>query len=268
MKSYRLLLFSLLLTLQVFLSCSSDDEPAPEVCVPLVAINGLTTYNYEYNESGRLERIEYYETRPEKEDLLTYDSKGRLIKVIRRWIQLDYTYETYELDYNNQGKPATMRSWGQDTSYPPEVTTFSYDTKGRLTIREKTVATFVRSYRYEYDNNDNVTKVFLKGIDINNQDDEVLGRENLSFDTRPRFYAASPELETLNVYVFTYEPSKNNVLSSSVTWINHGTYFSAPTDITYTVGYNEKELVNSLNLSFTPGSFPDFVFYSMEYKCK
>ena len=120
---------------------------------------------YESNSVKKLDRISYYTNSTlELQDELEYDSKNRFVKVYRKYIFRQFTYENHELIYNSEGKPQTLNSWGHDTSFPPQVTNFYYDSKGRLNKREIQFGTDTTVYRYEYDNKSNVIKIFYKPL--------------------------------------------------------------------------------------------------------
>jgi hypothetical protein len=93
---------------------------------------------------------------------------------------------------------------------------------------------------------------------------EVLGAENTSFDDKARFYAGSKELGILNVFVFGYEPSKNNKLQSTISWNNPGEQNTSPRTETYTLEYNDDGLITALS---TTAFTSVFTFLKLKYTC-
>lgn len=72
--------------------------------------------------------------------------------------------------------------------------------------------------------------------------EEVLARENLSFDNKPRFFSTVSELEIFKTFILEHEPGKNNVLSTKV-YFNGPHEYSIPLDLTYNVSYNDQGLI-------------------------
>lgn len=151
----------LLLSIQLFFSCESDERI--EICRPLSFKDYSDSIVFKYDGTTKVERLLYYAigTQDVREDILEYNTQGQLIRVAR-FEGNPKANQNFELIYDNQGKPQQLRAWGEDTSAPPNVTTYSYDSKGRLQTREKEVTNDLLVYRYEYDNNDNVTRIFYK----------------------------------------------------------------------------------------------------------
>lgn len=73
-------------------------------------------------------------------------------------------------------------------------------------------------------------------------------------------------LKLINLYVYRYEPSRNNKTRAVITYTNPSTWFSAPVIVNYTMTYDDQGFVNSLSSdSFSAGDAP---FYSINYECQ
>ena len=264
MNFNRLSGFILLLVIQIMLACGTDD---PAICIPVNLKSTTDSIVFEFNTSKKIDKVLYYFFELHQIDELEYDNSGRLVWVKRKKVSngTENVYENGELIYNSEGKPQTLNAWGANTGLPPQVTTFSYDSKERLIKRETSFGSDLIVYRYEYDNHDNVINIFY----TNAGNPEVLGRENLSFDSHARFFAPILDLEILSVFVYNTEPSKNNILSSTVYWDGPFTKFGAPLNITYDVRYNENGLiVNSFSITGTGQTVQEFSFHGINYDCQ
>ena len=153
--------------------------------------------------------------------------------------------------------------WWYDTDDQRFVTTFTYDSKGRLSA---TADIFNITY-YEYNENNNAAKVFYENLNTGNKE---LGRENISFDDNPRFFANVPELIILNTIVNKYEPSKNNVKSSIVYMPNSGTKFGESKTYNYNLMYDKSgmPISNSIPWEYTQDGLPEINFKNFKYSCQ
>jgi len=260
-----LLLFSFLA------SCDSDDDdatPAAPTCKPksLVYSHSSTfdSIQYIYASSGKLDKLLYFDSKQVlNTDQLEYDGQGKLIKFTRQWAFSDKPYNTYLFHYNSANKVETFDMWGTDTDAPPLVTSVTYDTKGRLI---KMAHVFYET-RYEYNDDDNVSKIFYKQV---YNGEESLGRENLSFDNHIRFFANVPELALINTCVFNYEPSKNNATSSVVYMPTFGVFFGAPQNLSFNLKYDVNGMLinNFLPYEYFLQGLTDTNFKDFKYSCQ
>jgi hypothetical protein len=266
----RHFLLSLIL-FSILLSCDKSDDPALTVCRPEYARTGTDSIVYNYSSTNRLISIQYYNAFGihllQYQDDLTYDSKNNLTGFVHNYYSFSdkaiHPIDIYELSYTSDNKPDTLKRWGGVKNDYPFITKFSYDSKGRLERRDAFVfkTSFTDSYRYEYDAKDNVSKIFFKRINS----DEYLGRENIEFDNQRPFYAASKDLETVNVYIYRYQPNQNNCKKSIITGQNPYTTFLQPVTVDYKITYNEKGLINSLSTDNI--LIEEFFYRLLNYKC-
>jgi len=260
----RLLRLVLPLGIACVLGCSED---MPQICIPDNLKTVTDSIALEYNSSGKLETIYYYFFELHRKDELDYDDTGRLVKIKRKEVSgsNETTVETGELIYDSKGLPEELQTWGMNTSLPPRLTRFLHDSDGRLLEREIILTRENILYRYEYDGGNNVTRIYY----TNPGSAEVLGRENLSFDTHDKFYAGLRELEILNVYGFGAEPSRNNPLSSIIYWDGPSIKFPEPVPVTYDLLYNERGLIiHSIRVSDSGQQIKEFTFYGVNYSCR
>jgi YD repeat-containing protein len=262
----RVLYWLCVSTILCVFSCSSDDEVPTPRCVPQ-SIH-LTEYSYNdsiqyvYNSSGRLVKLIYYSGNTVSEvNQLEYNDKGALIKLLRQYPSSPGSNKAYDFIYNSVGKIEKMNhTW--DPLSPPWVTSYEHDSKGRLTsVNDGFYIT-----RYEYNDAENVTKIFYKSV---HTEAEELGRINNSFDSHPRFFAHAPELLTLNVYFFMYEPSRNNVTSSTVFLPNPGTTLGQPHNLASELSYDDNGMLKSNYVPFVmQEDVKEISFKKAKYNCK
>jgi hypothetical protein len=120
----------------------------------------------------------------------------------------------------------------------------------------------IRSTRYEYTTDNNVSKIYYIQ---NSGAPETIGAEFLSFDSHQRFFAGSPDLSLVEIYNFDYEPSVNNLLSLKL-YATPGATYATAQNIDFTITYNGKGFVESINTSFYAS--PKFTFNRMNYSCR
>ena len=172
-------------------SCNSDDpDPKAKPCKPVSLYSShsisFDSVQYAYSASGRLDKLLYYEGGKVNEtDQLEYNAQEKLFSVTRKSEFQEKPFNTFEFAYNSDGRIDKMYSWPSDTSVPPMATTFTYDTKGRLS----TMTDDFYETRYEYTDGDNVAKIFYTPTHYGS---ESLGRENHSYDTHERFFTQVP----------------------------------------------------------------------------
>jgi hypothetical protein len=193
-----------------------------------------------------------------------------LTSVAKSSLRFDNTWATsanHSITYGSDGLPLSLVT---DSDNGHLTTTFTHDNNKRLTEAETTSGfnkLFVGTTRYEYDADGNIPKVYYT-INLNQQIQEVLARENLSFDTKDKFYIGVPELKIVNEYVYGFLPNKNNCLESTVYYYNYAQRFVEPQAITLTSAYDEQGLITSLK-SATSGQFysGEVLFNNVLYNC-
>jgi hypothetical protein len=250
----------------ITLSCSEGENEV--TCMPENVHFGPDSISYEYNASRHLTAILYYSgSQLQTRDAIKYSADGKLIQLTKSHIWPDHEQisETHKLLYANDGNPLTLNSWnGPTTTDQPFVTTFTHDSQGRLLTREPALIPGVTSsYRYEYDSKGNVTKLFFRNY---GSEDEVLGQEYTAFDNHERFFNGSDDLKTINIYIYKYEPSKNNVTSATIKYSSPGSYYGEPQLVNYVFTYNDRGLVTSRHTdNFLAGLGQ---FFNINYGCK
>ena len=264
-----------ILLLSIFslvVACDDDDviENSNEGgadCIPIHLKSGSDSIVYFYNAAKKLESISSYEATLKslkgRYDF-EYNANGQLTEAIR-FVKLGSGLEVlqhFELIYNGQATPQILHTWGAVKTDPPVVTSFHYDASARLIRREQGTGIDPVIVRYEYNDQGNVERIYYK----NQTNPEVLGRENLSFDNKTRFYGAMPDLALFYVYIMSYDPSKNNILRSTI-------YYSDPfNDIVpdhnsiYNLTYNTNGLITKSILS-AAAPFSENLFLEVKYQC-
>ncbi len=250
------------------ISCNSDDDARPKpMCMPKsLEVTYSTTFDsaqYIYTSNGKLDEMLYYDDgRVAIIEKLEYDGQGKLIKFMKQNYLRD-PYSSYEFSYNGQSQIVRTDMWYHDSDDQRAITTFTYDSKGRLS----TAADIFSITYYEYDEKDNVAKVFYESLITGNKE---LGRENISFDDHRRFFANVPELVILNTIVNKYEPSKNNVKSSIVHMPSSGIKFGQAKTYNYNLMYDKNGMVisNSVPWEHTRFGLPEINFKNFKYNCQ
>jgi hypothetical protein len=271
MPFQRLLFLKVLILFSILTSCDKSNDPALTACRPLNARSGTDSIVYNYSSNNRLTSIQYFNGfglhLMQYQDNLTYDSKGNMIELVHNYYdsydKAIHSLDIYELSYTADNKADTLKRWGRTKTGDPWITKFSYDSKGRLERRDGFVfkTSFTDSYRYEYDANNNVSKIFFKLI----YTDEFLGRENIEFDNQRPFYAGNKDLETVNIYIYKYQPNRNNCKKSIIKNQNPYEAFLEPFTVDYKITYNEKGLINGL--STDNPLIEEFFYRLLNYKC-
>ena len=259
-KLYVPLLLSVLITLPFFLSGCNDSENEKISCRILSVNKEGITEEYTYNADNKVQTV----LRKYSDDFmitgtLEYNDRGQLTKYTL--IDNDHPSNTtiFEFIYEGEDKPQKMRFWRANDPLHPLAQTYNFrHESGRLTALEIVYETGTTLRRFEYDKNDNVTRVFLK----NDDSPEQLTTENLTFDNNASLYAQAPELETINVYGEFALPNKNNVLTAKV--------YREPKEpllVTFEPTYDERGLIIS-NLKLNEGATGITEFSEVMRDCK
>ncbi len=218
--------------------------------------------SYEYDAAGRLSRIMHFAARKVRDyDLIEYDDLGRVAWIRKTFAPTGVVFENFQLEYDGNSKPAVLNSWGTHVDGLPFKTIFTHDDKGRL-IHISRLST---EWRYEYDDNDNVRKVYYAA---SHRPGEFLGRENHTFDDRKKFYANEPALVTIYNYLLKFDPSKNNVTVATIhnvapLAINS---FDPPRELEYGVSYDEQGWIRHHFLN-PSDQVVEFYCWDVRYSC-
>ena len=258
-----------LLSTLFIISCDSDDDK-PNVChistVKGINSNGapsIVTHDFVYNSENKIEAILLDGDGWQAKRDLEYDDKGMLVKVVNSQLSDPQQITVYRLIYEGHDKPKEVHAWepGVDLSGPPtDVFTFSHDDKNRLVnIGTSYRGTVYPVIRYEYIQLNNVAKMFF-----NSGAKESLYLENLSFDTKLKYYSLAPELEILYVYIYRIQPGVNNPLTARLYPLNN----AGPFDITYHVTYDQDGRIISNQISPPPYTYTyNHEFDGITYNC-
>jgi len=252
--------------------CNGSD-PGPVVCRPHGLQFGFDSTVYRYNDQKRIATVDYYSTGLRlKEDLFTYNSNGQLIKVEKEYINYDGTRATlaiHSITYDDIGLPTELDS---ESANGHVNTKFTHNDDGKLSLAETLAGNqnefVVGSTRYEYDDRKNVTKVFYT-IRMSGKFQEVLARENSSFDDKEKYYVNVPELKITNEYIYGYLPSKNNCLISNVIYYSYTQHFSSPVTVNFSVTYDESGVIKSLQNAVASDQYfsGDVLFTNATFSC-
>lgn len=251
------------LILSILFSCESDPEPNNCKPVSIRWYEGefFDSTRYEYNTSGKLDKLlSYWNGSLAQSFQLEFNNRNELSKVTRTINGTPDYVTTGDLIYGSEGQVAQLKWSALDGTLLTTVT-FTHDSKGRL-------STFTgENYkvRYEYTDDDNVIKTFYT-LDGGT---EKLARQNNAFDNARRFYAAVPELETVSVYIFEYEPNKNNVTSAINHMPSRFLWLEPAENVSIDLTYNENGLpasshVQSQWMIYMPD---DYKLKEIKYRC-
>lgn len=260
----RTTIISLSIITILLINCSKSDSiqiyrPANVICCGDSVV-------YVYDGNGRFSEIDFWSgNKIHERNVATY-SNGKIVKFRKSYPipnSPDYPGPIYTFEYGSNGLPSYIVAYLYGNfDIPSDTIYFTHDNLNRLVKRETRLNNFTYNYtRYEYSPDNNVTKTYY-GVDSSTP--EILGAEYFTFDNHKRFFAGSPELTIIEVYVFEYQPSINNAITMRQ---SGGKVFSygTPADVTYQITYNNQGLVNSVTTNYSFSS--ELIFHSMNYAC-
>ena len=239
--------------------CSDDDS---YVCRPVNLFTPTEYTTYGYNAGGKIESISHYVDSDPLSEKIYYNQNNR-IAAVDMIGHNRIVYKRHELFYDVNGTPLSMHSMDPGSSDPPDVTSFYHDDMRRLIKMEIPSGNDVVVYRYEYDTNDNVVRIFytLPG------QQEFIGRENLSFDDMSTLHSRYQDLYFLDTYVFRRLPLRQNV-ESALLYSNGPLYrLNTPTVVTYQYSFNDDGLIVSRSSDYH-GIIGEYNFSEVDYVCK
>jgi len=255
-----------LLILFTFCGSSDSDDAIPEeqisTCLPQSATLVLSGLTFEYSDNNRLQSVTYYRSNGslEKKDSLEYDSQNRVSKVERR-TKVAGAPRTYEYVYASDGRLKQITETGEallGTVFEKE---FTYDVEGRLEMAVRRGGNII-GYRYEYNSDNNIDRVFYISPDGFGGSKEVLARELFDYDDTPQFYADSPELVQYFTFLVDRFPSANNYLRQSRSYTDPFTYTSPPSELQYGAEYDDNGYLTKIfDKAFTSSVEIDKVIY-------
>jgi hypothetical protein len=268
----RLSILSVGVVLLAFAIGCHNHDPGPSVCRPRTLQYDTDSIVYKYDDNGRVSTVQYFSSgRQSRQDDFGYGSSGRIVTIAKSSLALDGTPSidsNHTISWGGDGLPANLVT----DSYSGHFTTkFTHDDQKRLSTAETSSGFqqyFVGSTRYEYDDNGNIPKVYYT-LNFNQQVQEVLARENLTFDDKEKFYINTPELKIANEYVYGYLPDKNNCLTSKVYFYSYAQHFVQPQEVSFTAAYNDQGLIKTLKTDGDNGTLysGEVLFNNILYSC-
>lgn len=279
-KVYHLSLF--IPALLLMYSCRQDDDLRIETCLPIHLQANTDSIVFQYSSERRLIGSLFYFSSQylTGSNEFEYNSKGQLV-TLRNYDHKIFSTEiylnsTYTLEYDDNGLPSVLHNTRQNLVNTEIRTEFNHDNKDRLTsatiyLISPNSSYESAGYRYEYDDKDNVVKIFYKVRLNNNQSfTEVLARENSRFDDSPVFYKNSVDLKIANIYMHNYVPSNNNYLFSKVYYPDFNSHFVTPQEFEFVSSYDQNGLIVQL---LEPDHraqlyFNEALFTKVSYDCK
>ncbi len=263
-------IFFLLTTFLSTISCSSDDDIQPtHTCVPTDLRTSSVIRDklvFEYDAAMKPVKILSYKDLTLKNiTVFEYDNLGRLAG------ERDYgpdtsapALQTYELHYDKDGKIEYRSVKNLNDTELRRTVDFEHDNHGRL-VRIKHLQNG-QEIRYEYGNDGNVVKTYYRYTPAHQ---EVLGRENHTFDNAAPFYAGSPELTTWAIYIWRLPPSKNNILSSSIYQEDPGSsLLLEKKTLSHEAKYDDDGMIKDFNNLSGTFYYAEFYYYDVNYECQ
>ncbi|HEY5823018.1 MAG TPA: hypothetical protein VIT44_01550 [Cyclobacteriaceae bacterium] len=263
-------------------SCRHDDDPKIDSCLPVSLQSNTDSIVFQYNNQKRLTASRFYFSSQylTGSNEFEYNSKGQLI-TLKNFEHKIFSNEiflkaTYILEYNDMGLPSVLHTTHQNQINTEIRTEFIHDDEDRLAsasikLVSKKTSYESAGYRYEYDDKDNVVKIFYK-VRLNNSQafTEVLARENSRFDDSPVFYKNSADLRIANIYMYSYVPSNNNCLLAKVYYPDFNSHFVVPEEFEFISSYDQNGLITQLVDPYYRAQlyFNEALFTKVSYDCK
>ncbi|HEV8513209.1 MAG TPA: hypothetical protein VGQ59_08020 [Cyclobacteriaceae bacterium] len=255
---------------------SSQSSPS-QVSTPLhtqpCLLTSLATaygkYNYLYTGDKRLSEIQHVlsdPTTPYEQWKMGYTNG--LLTTVSYYIQYSgsVTPVVYTFEYGPNNKPSKLTQ--SQGTYLLSTITYKYDTKDRLVMGEENLGGGVAfTFKYEYGVDNNVSKKYMATY----SNALALAAVHHTYDNRERFFAASPDLTLVEIYLFKYDPSVSNLIASTVYF--DATAYSQTTFSPYlaqTFTYAQNGYITSI-INEASGQYNYswlFTFYGATYSCK
>lgn len=257
-------------------ACKQDaaDDPAPSgdlKCVPTGTMGyysvpnplPITGWSVVNNDDGTVKEFRFGSQKEVlKRWALTYTG-SRITKVVQTTAIFiggpEVVSYVYYFGYSNKGYPDYKVERFEDKN--PDTIRYEHDAEGRLVNSTRQRYVIGSTLRFEYDEHDNVTKIYRRGFDT--APDEFLILDNIQYDTRERYYAHSPELAFIDRYIFDNIPSANNPIAYRSHIFN-----SLPPTIQnqFTIKYDEHFRVKTITALIETEMV--LLFSDMEYECE
>ncbi len=261
----------------VLISCG-DSDADKQACLPISILRFSDSISYQYDANRRLTSILYLSKKGSIFAREDYTFNGnRLTGGTYRGTSSPGADRTWTLEYGSDGNPSRLVSWMDNQADVKTTTEFVHNSKGSLTKGTTRISVpgfpdpiYVGGYIYEYNDKGNVTTVKYVVSNGLGGTKEVLARENVTFDDKPQFYAASAELKTVNVYLYRYIPNANNCLASNIYYTDYNSSYVQMVPIVFTTAYDEGGRVTKLdtNSPFSIPTYGESLYYNGRYECR
>ncbi|HEV7350567.1 hypothetical protein [Telluribacter sp.] len=262
MKTPLIYLFFLVMALLA--GCKKNEpEKNPTGClIKAETLNGNPYRSYEYDEQNRLYRMVQYKTdnsaSPEKRYTFEYNQDGKVILFRETGLAAPFQNFQYEPIYDEEGKVNSLTQSRLLNSGPQLVQTnnLEYDDRKRVT-KFAWDATY---WRYEYDENGNLTRWYIKVPAV---PAEVLVAEYENYDGRQNLYLFSDAVRMVNLISGGGASSQN---PGSFKFYGPAGGVSQTGVVTYE--YTEKDLPSQASVSlFSQSGQASTQVYGFEYEC-
>jgi hypothetical protein len=261
--------YFLLTILFISVSCNSDEDVSPvNKCLPLNLSTSSALRDslvFEYDAARKPLRIlSYKDLTLTNVTVFEYDNTGRLAG--EKYYGPDTSappLQTFEFHYHENGKIQYRSVKNLNETELRRTVNFAHDNHGRLV--KMTYLENGQEIRYEYNNDGNVVRTYYRFTPAH---DEVLGRENHSFDNAAPFYANSTELTTWAIYVWLLPPSKNNILSSTIYQEDPGTsLLLEQKTLSHEAKYDDLGMIKDFNNLTDTFYYREFYYKNVNYEC-
>jgi len=235
-----------------------DDAPFKKTCLPTHMIQ-FDSLAFTYDADHRPTALQYWRGDGLYQQYVMAYAGGQLSQCTR--LLEDVEQESFSFVYGSSGKPVTRvrRVHGVATG---DSVLYAHDADGRLVQMDfRSNGVFERRTRYEYHDDNNVHKIFQQTGDA----PERIVFEYLSFDRMKRFFAYSPELTIVEIYLLETEPSLNNVFRFNY-YPPPEDVFPLPVLVEYYLGYTPDTLIRqSHDFFYNDAPWPRFA--NADYTC-
>jgi hypothetical protein len=153
---------ALLGLLILFNGCSDSDEDKPfddKKCRVASMIFRDATIVYAYDSEGRIIKVTFSDadSKTAMESTVEYNTEGKLAKIV---VSND-DYATFSHIGDDQIVETRYTRQDSNAEFVSRTINYNFDGKGRLVSRNDFYHPSYKSYRYEYDANDNVSRTYI-----------------------------------------------------------------------------------------------------------
>jgi len=221
----------------------ADEAPFKKNCLPTSMIQFFDSLVFTYDADHRPTALQYWSDDVVHQEYVMGYAGGQLSQCTRLLDNVEQ--ESFSFIYGSLGKPI-MRLRRVNGVATGDSALYLHDEDGRLVQMDfRSNGVFQRRTRYEYNDDNNVHKVYQKTGDAR----ERIVFEYLLFDRIKRFFAYSPELTIVEIYLLETEPSLNNV-SQFHYYPPSEDIYPLPVLIEYYMGYTPDTLISQSHTFF------------------